>query len=127
MNELEYFNQVVPVTVATGTGANTISETSATLNESYDDVVGVRVIQLANGGDANYQVGLTNPDKTLHALTHNSDWLFSSSVGFSDRNKAVNAPAQGKQITVQVKNVAALGTDLQLQVIFLLARPKGTC
>lgn len=114
--------QAKDIVVPAGTPANSAIEESIDLDRYYHECTGVVAYEKADGGDPNYDLGLSDDVRTYHHLTHKKDWTPGDGVSLNERYKAITVPVTGQSLDVRVRPSLNLASELKIQVVFRLVR-----
>lgn len=118
--------QVLNVVIANGTAAGK-QDFRVTLDSEFDFCEGYYAIVNSNGGLTRYNLGLKTDQKTIQDLAHKSHMEASTSYKISDRfNRDTPFESKGKIVIVTVETFAATTSELNLDVLFDLAK-KTNC
>jgi hypothetical protein len=111
------------ITIPTGKAAGSMTEAQISVDESFDEIIGIEAHEVANGGSPYYRIGFKDKDKGYLELVHKNSILTDETVPQGSKMRAINAPiSNGRKYTVQVYNDLVLGTDLRFEIVFTLRR-----
>ena len=120
----QQYYQVIDVTVANGTLADSLNEQSVTLNQAYNKIVGIAYHEITAGGQANnYNVGARSKRFTWVELVNINNWNANTGVGPMQKFRKVNIGyGEGDKFFAQITPNAALTSDLTGQMVLILER-----
>ncbi len=123
MEKKDYFIQSETVTYATGQAAGTVYK-EIILNSSYERCIGIAVLETSDGGIPTYRIGLDDKDKQYISVVHKDLLISDKTAGMSLKQRFMpqNIKAGGHKVKVAVAIPAALVSDLEFDIVFLLER-----
>lgn len=124
----EVFTEVITVTIGSGTAQGSVFQ-SERLNEHYERLEKISIIETGNGGDAaQYKIGFTfNKDNRTINPVNKLAYQFDASCPQPGRGRRINASAgSGATIDIVTKLPAASTAELSYDILLEYSRPK-TC
>ena len=120
----QQFYQTIDVTVATGATAGSLNETSVTLNQAFNKIVGIAYHEIEDGGQPNnYNVGGRSDRFAWIQLININNWNANSGVGPMQKFRKVNIGyGAGDKFHAQVTPNGVLASDLTGQMVLILER-----
>ncbi len=123
MEEIQYKPDGQLFTVLAGTAINTLKEIECSVDESYDEIVGIEAHEVSDGGSPYYRIGFKDEEKSYLPIVHKNAIMTTAAVPQNAKMRAINAPIRNnKKFTVQIYNGTLLATDLKVELVFTLRR-----
>lgn len=116
------------ITVANGTAAGTITDTTITVDESYDKVTGYNAHVVSRAGATEtFSLGIVDNGGIVQDRTFENDHISNTSVAMKERYKEINIVAKGNQLRISVENTILLTADLVIDVVLKLEKNQSDC
>ena len=115
------YNQKETITIPSGT--TNIVEKEFYMESEFLVGFGVRVHEISNTGNDNYNIGFKGHDgRTYQNPTFKDDYISSTAVAPDERVRSMDFRADGQKVVVQIEPLAATTAEIKLQVIFSLSK-----
>lgn len=110
----------LPATATAGSQVNR----SANLDTSYDRCVGAITQVIADGGDANFRIGINNSGIQVESMNHNANWTAGQDTAIDERVKPFDFNIASGDTKVNFEPQTDLGSVLKVEITFILMRRK---
>lgn len=110
------------LTVANGSAADVYTHAIELDKTTFPHLKEIMVNTRANGGDANYAIGLVNGTLTVEEPHHHNNFEASTAVAQGARRYPIGLDYSGDQLYVQLKTNVALAADLVVEIAFVVTK-----
>lgn len=115
--------ETLTVTIPSGTSAVSTTK-DINFDTAYQQVEGVAMVEIDNGGIPYYQIGIETDDTTFHHVSHKEIFQTSKDVAQKDKFKEISIPISTKKVKVRIATPATTTSDLVFQLVFKLTRNR---